>query len=150
MEKNKRKAIKKIEMYLRNYNHYLVGIKNMKEQLDFIMPNMTARYELSEGSSGTFNISSSTEKYAIDRIESKRALELHESIQKYELIVNSIDGALKELEPIEKDFINLRYFKLKTIQQTAIDLGYSEKYVFNLRNGIMDKLIISLKGLLTI
>lgn len=150
MEKNKRKAIKKIEMYLRNYNHYIVGIKNMKRQLDFIMPNMTARYELSEGSSGTFNISSSTEKYAIDRIESKRALELHESIQKYELIVNSIDGALKELEPIEKDFINLRYFKLKTIQQTAIDLGYSEKYVFNLRNGIMDKLIISLKGLLTI
>lgn len=150
MQENRRKIIKKIESFLRNYNHYIVGIKNMKRQLDFIMPSMTAKYELVEGSTGTFTISSSTEKYAIDRIESKRALELHENIQRYELIINSIDGALKELDTLERQFVKLRYFEQKTFQQTAIDLGYSEKYIFNLRNSIMDKLIISLKGLLSI
>ncbi|WP_236018171.1 hypothetical protein [Alicyclobacillus suci] len=59
------------------------------------MPSMTARYDLAEGSHGTFFISSSTEKYAIDRIESKRALDLHEQIAHYQMIVDSIDKALK-------------------------------------------------------
>lgn len=142
------KQIKKIEKYLRQYTTYKIGIKTLQKQLDYIMPNITATYELVEGTSGTFKITSSTEKYAIDRIESKRALMLHEDIAKYNLIIDSIDNAVSELDEIERKFVELRYINRKTIAQTSIELGYSEKHIFNLRQQVMDKLLISLRGLL--
>lgn len=141
------KEIKKIEKLLRQYTTYKIGLMTLQKQLDYIMPNITATYELVEGTSGTFKISS-TEKYAIDRIESKRALLLHEDIEKYRMIIESIDEAVSELDPIERKFVEVRYINRKTIAQTSIELGYSEKHVFNLRNQVMDKLLISLRGLL--
>lgn len=143
------KHIKKIEYYLRNYDFFKVGIKNMKEQLEFILPSCVTNYDV-VGSTGIFNVSSTTEKYAIDRIESKRALDLNEEIAKYQLIIRSIDNAIEQLEEIEQKFIKERYFKKKTIRETAIELGYSEKHIFNLRNRVMTKLLISLNGLLKI
>ena len=140
--------IKRIETYLRNYKNYHAGLIAMKKQLEYIMPNITASYEVQEGSTGTFNIKSDTEKYAIDRIESKRALILHEGNRQYEIILESIDPALNGLDELERDFIKIRYFKRKTIQQTSVELGYSEKYVYDLRHQIMDRLLISLKGLI--
>lgn len=142
------KQIKKIEKYLRQYTSYKIGLMTLQKQLDYIMPNITATYELVEGSAGTFKITSSTEKYAIDRIESKRALMLHEDIERYSIIIESIDQAVSELDPIERKFVELRYINRKTIQQTSIELGYSEKHIFNLRHKVMDKLLISLRGLL--
>lgn len=142
------KQIKKIEKYLRQYTSYKIGLMTLQKQLDYIMPNITATYELVEGSAGTFKITSSTEKYAIDRIESKRALMLHEDIERYSIIIESIDQAVSELDPIERKFVELRYINRKTIQQTSIELGYSEKHIFNLRQKVMDKLLISLRGLL--
>lgn len=148
-KKTKRiKEIKKIEKFLRQYTTYKIGLMTLQKQLDYIMPNITATYELVEGTSGTFKITSSTEKYAIDRIESKRALMLHEDIEKYSMIIESIDEAVAELDPIERKFVELRYINRKTIAQTSIELGYSEKHIFNLRNQVMDKLLISLRGLL--
>jgi DNA-binding CsgD family transcriptional regulator len=41
----------------------------------------------------------------------------------------------------------LRYFDRKTVAETSIELGYSEKHIFNLRQQVMEKLLISLKGL---
>ena len=120
----------------------------MREQLEFIMPDITASYEVQEGTTGTFNIKSDTEKYAIDRIESKRALVLHEDIARYELIINSIKEATESLDDLEQEYVKLRYFERFTMQQVSIELGYSEKRIFNLRNEVMDKLLISLKGLL--
>lgn len=146
--RGKENSFKIIEEYLRNYHFFKVGIENMKEQLEYIMPSCTAKFELVPDSFGTFKIGSTTEKYAIDRIESKRALDLYEDIARYELIVNSIDNALKELEEIELKFVELRYFQKKSIQAIAEELGYSEKHIFNLRNRVMTKLLISLKGLL--
>ena len=142
------KQIKKIEKFLRQYTTYKIGAMTLQKQLDYIMPNITATYELVEGSAGTFKITSSTEKYAIDRIESKRALMIHEDIANYNLIIESIDNAVSELDEIERKFVELRYINRKTISQTSIELGYSEKHIFNLRNQVMDKLLISLRGLL--
>ena len=147
-KENRNKEFKKIERYLRNYKNYKTGLITLKKQLDFIMPSMTASYEIVEGSTGTFNIKNETEQFAIERIEGKRALVIHEDIQRYKIIIESIDEALKELDDIEKTFVQLRYFERRTIQQTSIELGYSEKYVFNLRNQVLDKLLISLKGLI--
>ena len=147
-KENRNKEFKKIERYLRNYKNYKTGLITLKKQLDFIMPSMTASYEILEGSTGTFNIKNETEQFAIERIEGKRALVIHEDIQRYKIIIESIDEALKELDDIEKTFVQLRYFERRTIQQTSIEIGYSEKYVFNLRNQVLDKLLISLKGLI--
>ena len=147
-DKTKRaKQIKRIEKYLRQYTTYKIGVKTLQKQLDYIMPNITASYELVEGSSGTFKITSTTEKYAIDRIESKRALMLHEDIERYNIIIESIDIAVSELDELERKFVELRYINRKTIAQTSIELGYSEKHIFNLRHQVMDKLLISLRGL---
>lgn len=147
--KNKKTSqIKKIEKFLRQYTTYKIGVMSLQKQLDYIMPNITATYELAEGSTGTFKITSSTEQYAIDRIESKRALMLHEDIAKYNLIIESIDNAVSELNEIERKFVELRYINRKTIAQTSMELGYSEKHIFNLRHQVMEKLLISLRGLL--
>lgn len=121
---------------------------NLKKKLDFIMPNMTATYEVVENSKGTFRITSSTENFAIDRIESKRALLLHEDIEKYSMIIDSIDEAILELDTLERKFVEVRYINRKTITQTAQTLGYSEKHIFNLRNRVFDKLLISLRSLI--
>lgn len=142
----KMQQIRTIEHHLRNYNTYKVGIKNLRMELDYIMPNISANYEMVGGSSGTFSIHSATEKYAIDRIESKRALDLHESIRQYELIIKSIDLAVAQLSVLEKKFVELRYFQGKSINEVTEQIGYSTpKSVFNLRNQVFDKLLISLK-----
>ena len=139
--------IKHIEKHLRNYPTYEAGIKAMEIQLDYIMPNMSASYDVAGGGSA-FHISSSTENCAIDRIESKRALEIHETMEKYAVIINSIDEAMKELDDTERLFLRLRYFKGYKMPKTALEMNYSEKHLFNIRNQIFDKLLISLQGLL--
>ena len=146
----KKKDYKIIESHLRNYRNYLAGIKNMNKQMDYIMPGITANYELREESMGAFVFSSSTEKFAIDRIESKRALQLHEDIMIYELIINSIDVALAELDDDEREFVELRYFKNQSILMVAEKMGYSERQVFLIRNAVREILGISLKNLVNL
>lgn len=143
----KSKHIKRIEKHLRQYTTYKIGMMTLQKQLDHIMPNVTATYKLSEGSNGTFEITSETEDYAVDRIESKKALMLHEDIERYGIIIESIDQAVSDLDEIERKFVEVRYINRKTIAQTSIELGYSEKHIFNLRHQVMDKLLISLRGL---
>lgn len=145
---SKKEQIRKIENHLRQYKTYKVGIKNLHKQLDYILPTMTANYEIREGSAGSFVISSSTENCAIDRIESKRALDLHEQIQMYSLIVESIDNALLELPEQEREFITLRYFNSLSINRTAETMGYTADNIFRIRKQAFDKLTISLSSLI--
>lgn len=147
MRDGKKKEIRAIEGHLRCYKSYKVGIRNLQKQIDYIMPSMTAKYDLAEGSHGTFVISSSTEKFAIDRIESKRALDLHEQIWQYQVIVDSIDEAIKSLTEEERSFVEARYFNQWSIKKTAEALGYSEKNIFVIRNRTMDKLLICLRNI---
>lgn len=137
-----------VERLLRHYRYYKSGIVNLKKQLDYIMPGCVANYEIVEGTTGTFSIRSTTEKYAIDRIESKRALDIYEKIQEYELIVNCIEQSLESLNEEEKKFVRIRYFDGKSMKYTADVLGYSERSVFNVRNEVLQKLTISLSGVL--
>lgn len=148
LKTKQRNDFKKIEHHLRNYRNYVTGIKNMQKQMDYIMPGMTARYELREEAVGAFVFSSSTEKYAIDRIESKRALQLHEDIVIYELIVSSIENALEGLGEDEREFVELRYFNGRTITEITEKMGYSERQVFLIRDNVRDELLISLKNII--
>ncbi|MBM7717161.1 RinA family phage transcriptional activator [Bacillus thermophilus] len=137
-----------LESLLRHYKNFKTGIKNLQQQLDFIMPGITTSYDIQEGSRGTFVIDSKTERFAIDRIESKRALDLREKISIYELIVSCIDAALDDLNDNERQFVELRYFKGKTIEDLAEIMGYAPRSVFNLRNEVLERLSISLSGVL--
>jgi hypothetical protein len=147
---NQNKQIAIIEHHLRQYKHYQAGIKNLRRQLDHILPNMTASYELSEGSRGVFVISSSTEKAALDRIESKRAMDINEKINEYNLICSSIDMAIKELDPKQQRFIQLRYMQGKSIEETAAAMTYTTKNLYKIRQHTMERLLISLWNILTL
>lgn len=139
---------KQVERHLRNYKTYKVAIKNLEKQLDYIMPNITATYELIGGSSGTFNIESKTEKYAIDRIESKRALDIHEKIEQYNMIIDAIDNGLEILNDNERKFVEIRYINNNSILETSIQMGYSERNVFKIRNKALKKMVIVMSGIL--
>ncbi|WP_306010497.1 sigma-70 family RNA polymerase sigma factor [Bacillus sp. MMSF_3328] len=143
---NKRRQ-RKIESHLKNYHQYKIGIKNLKLQLDSIMPNITVSFDVLEGSVGTFVIKSPTEKYAIDRIESKRALDLYEQMEQYQLIVDCIDSAIEGLEEEEQKFVEYRYFSNFSARKMAMMLGYGESTIFHIRNKILDKLAHSLRAI---
>lgn len=144
--KSRKEIFSEVEGILKHYNDYKTGIKNMKQQLNFIMPGITANYELVEGSVGTFAITSKTEKYAIDRIESKKALDLHEQIEEYEIKIRSIDNAVSGLKDLEKEFVRLRYFQGLTVEKVAQEMGYSRRSMYHVRLEVLEKLAISLRG----
>lgn len=148
LSKTKKALIRDIESTLRNYKSYKVGIVNIEQQLEWIMPSVTASYSAQEGSSGTFNISSKVEQAVLDRLESKKALDLHEEKARFQLIVDSIERAIAELDETENVFVTMRYFERKTIPEVAEKLGYHEKYLHQIRNKTMEKLLISLAGIL--
>lgn len=149
--KNQAKVTKErtIENHLRFYKTYLVGIKNLEQQLEYIMPSLVTNYGADTGGGSFFTISNTTEKFALDRIEGKRALDLREEIERYKLITTCINNALEDLKPKEKEFVQLRYFDCLSIQEVKNKLGYSEdKSVFRIRRHVLEKMLISLSNLL--
>ena len=139
-----------IEGHLRHYHTYRVGIINCQKQLDYIMPSLVSGYG-NDGIQSVFYISNNTEKVALDRIESKRALDLREEIELNSIIVNSIDNAFAELKDQEKAFVHWRYFDCLPIYEVKVKMGYSEeKSVYRIRRHVLDKLLISLNNLLTL
>ena len=145
MPKNTRERT--IETHLRHYNTYKIGIENCKKQLDYILPSITSHFDYISGNS--FYIANNTERVAIDRIESKRALDLYEEIEQYKIICDSIERAFNELKPHEQDFVKLRYFDCQPIEIVTREMGYSEhRSVYRIRRHVLDKLLISLNNLI--
>jgi DNA-directed RNA polymerase specialized sigma subunit len=137
-----------IENHLRYFSTYKIAVKNLRKQLDYISPTLTAKYG-SDNLGSFFYIANDTEKVAIDRIESKRALDLHEEINTYQIIIESIENALEELNDQEKLFVELRYFKCLPISEITKALQYQEeKSTYRIRRYTLDKLLISLSNLL--
>lgn len=148
---NHNKIIKEryIEKQLRLYKTYQIGIKNCEQQLEYIMPTLISNYGLAENGSFWF-IPNDTARVAVDRIESKRALDLREEIGRFKIITNSIENAVEELGAQEKNFVQLRYFEGLPLNVVKNDLGYKEeKSVFRIRRQVLDKLLISLQNLLS-
>jgi DNA-directed RNA polymerase specialized sigma subunit len=139
-----------IENHLRFYKTYLVGIQNCEQQLEYIQPNITTKFGADNHGAFFYVVADSTCNIAIDRIEGKRALDLKEEIERYKIITKSIDMAVEELKPQEKDFVNHRYFECLPMHEVKTKLGYSEeKSVYRLRRHVLEKLLISLHNLLT-
>ncbi|MBT2728377.1 sigma-70 family RNA polymerase sigma factor [Bacillus sp. ISL-75] len=138
-----------LENHLRLYKTYQVGIKNCEQQLEYIMPSLVANYGVADNGSFWF-IANNTENVALDRIESKRAIDLREQIECYKITTSSIENAVEELKMIERAFVQLRYFEGLTIQEVKGKLGYSEeRSIYRIRRNVLDKLMISLNNLLS-
>jgi hypothetical protein len=136
-----------IENYLSKYTSYKIGIKNCQNQLDYMMPSLTARYD-SNGMAASYYIANNTERVALDRITSKRALDLLEEIEQYNLIIGSIDNALSELDETQRKFVELRYFKGLKVYEAKAQMHISEdKSFYRIRKQVLDKFIISLNNL---
>ena len=146
----KRGQIKKIESHLFNLKHYRVAIKNLQKQLDYIMPNITANYSLDSGGGGVFKVSSTTERAAIDRIESRRALNIHEEIQRYSLLIDCMNESLDILTDQERRFIELRYMQEKPMIEVSECLDYSVPHIYRLRDQALSKLALSLSAVVEI
>lgn len=146
---DKKEKIRIVESFLRKYHTYKANIINCERQLSYLYPNMTASFESDPVNGSTFKIST-TEKFAIDRIESKKALDLYEQIAMSKMIVESIDSALAVLNTQEQTFINLRYFQGMSFHEIADDMKASERSIFDLKKRIAHKLAISLSNLLSL
>jgi hypothetical protein len=139
-----------IEAHLRHYRTYRVGIHNCQKQLDYLTPTLVSGYG-TDGTNSFFYIANNTERAALDRIEGKRALDLKEEIEQYQIIVDSIDNAFDELKVQEKLFVRLRYFDCLPIYEIKTQMGYSEeKSIYKIRRHVLDKLLISLGNLLVL
>lgn len=137
-----------IENILRDYHTYQIGLNNCQMQLDYIMPTMVSHYQ-SDGSHSTFYISNNTEKVAIDRIESKRALDLKEEIEKNKLILESIDRAVSGLNDEECAFVKWRYFYRLPVAEVKSKMHIAEdKTFYKIRRKTLEQLTISLSNLI--
>lgn len=139
-----------IENFLNKYNTFRIGIKNCQQQLDYMLPSLTARYD-SDGMSASYYIKNDTEKVALDRITSKKALDLLEEIEHYKLIIASIDNAMAELDEKQKDFVRHRYFSNLKMYEVKAKMSVSEeKTLYRIRRQVLDKFSISLGSLINL
>ncbi|AMM88321.1 phage transcriptional family protein [Bacillus pumilus] len=116
----KKTSMKRIEFHLKNFKNYQAAILNIERQLEkrsSLQHHHMARQKLEEQKS------------------------------QYELIVACIETALKELDEIEKQLIDYKYFRDWRMAKCAIEIGYSEKTLFLMKRQLMDQLLISLAAI---
>lgn len=126
----RKKLVKNIEKHLKNYNNYKVAILNLSKQLEFIATNDNMEI-FKESIDDDCEFQESVDKLAGE-------------LQHIKLLKDSIDISLSELTELEYRFVQYRYFKNWTIEKSTLEIGYSDKALFVIRNQVMDKLLISL------
>jgi hypothetical protein len=139
---------KEIEFHLRNYKTYCVALKNIAKQIEYFYPNITSNIPEVNYYGIKLKRFSKTEDTAIKNLESPEVQKMRKEMEKYKIIVQSIDSSLEIMEKDEKEFIQNRYFKNYSIKKTAIEMHYTEKHIFSIRKRVMDKLGLSLSGIL--
>lgn len=139
---------KKIEKHLKKYNSYKTSVKNMEKSLNVMFPRITSVMEPREGTTGTFTNKSDTEEYAIKRIEKKDKLKY--KISQLNLIIDSIDSGLKQLEPLEREFVEMHYINKVNMKKVAPTFGYSLRTLYTIRDDVKEELLITLHNLIDI
>lgn len=137
-----------IENYLNHYKTYKVGLKNCQKQLEYISPSLVGNYR-QDGNQSAFYISNNTEKVALDRMTSKKALDLIEEIEQLKIIISCIEDALNELGERELEFIQYRYFDEMRIYEILSKMHIGDaKTLYRMRKKVLDKFLISLNNLI--
>ncbi|MFS0788308.1 hypothetical protein ABC345_18250 [Shouchella sp. 1P09AA] len=126
----RKEDIKVIESILRKYKTYQAGKENLKNQLH----NFST-------------IKRETDNPFIHESDNKHSKIAYSDFKNYSLIIDSIDIAAQHLDGLESNFVHYRYFENKTMKEISIEMGYGEKHLFNLRKRLLEKLLISLRGL---
>ncbi|PRR99533.1 transcriptional regulator [Bacillus sp. NMCN6] len=119
----KKTSMKRIEFHLKNFKNYQAAILNIERQLEKRIP------------------------HHLDHMTRKK---LEEQKNQYELIVACIETALKELDEIEQQLIDYKYFRDWRMAKCAMEIGYSEKTLFLMKRQLMDQLLISLAAITNI
>lgn len=147
--KEKNEQYKALENHLKNYKQYQTAIGILQEQLDYLIPGFQVDYQVDNNSKMNFHLHVEDKlRHPIDRSSSLKALVINEELVQKKIILDSIEKSLEQLNQTEKDYVKLRYFEEKSVVATSMELGYSEKYVFQLRKKVLGKLLIPLSGLL--
>lgn len=134
-----------IENYLHKYHTYKIAVRNCNKQLNYMLPTMTSRNGAEEF------IPNDTEEVAVNRLESKKAMQIRDEREQYRLIISCIDEAISELDEKQKAFVDLRYFKCLRIQEIKEHMKYAEeKSVYRIRKQVLDKFLISLNNLISL
>lgn len=128
LDKEVRKSyVKNIEKHLKGYKFYLKAIANIEKQF-------------SKFSSDEFsNIS-----LPLKLTDNKSMQSIRDELNILKLITENIEDALEELDDVELQYIECRYFKKWSINKSALEMGYSDKALFSIRNQLMEKLLILL------
>ncbi|MGX1266454.1 uncharacterized protein YjcR [Rossellomorea marisflavi] len=127
-KKERNKRIKTIERHLKNYSNYKVALLNLTKQLEFISSNHAKK-----------NIFSEQHRTLEDSLE-----KLSNELKQIKIVKDSIDASMSELTELEGKFVEYRYFNNWSIEKSALEIGYSDKALFVIRQQVMDKLLISL------
>lgn len=128
LDKEVRKSyVKNIEKHLKNYKFYLKAIVNIEKQF-------------SKFSSNEFSNNSLPLKLS----DNKSMQSIRNELNILKLITENIEDALEELDDVELQYIECRYFKKWSINKSALEMGYSDKALFPIRNQLMEKLLILL------
>jgi DNA-directed RNA polymerase specialized sigma subunit len=99
----------------------------------------------------SYYIANNTERVALDRITSKKALDLLEEIERYKLIIALIDNAIDELDEKQKAFVQHRYFSGLKMYEVKAKMNVSEeKTLYRIRRQVLDKFEISLSSLINL
>jgi DNA-directed RNA polymerase specialized sigma subunit len=115
-----------------------------------MLPSLTTRYE-SDGMTASYYIANNTERVALDRITSKKALDLLEEIERYKLIIALIDNALTELDEKQKAFVKHRYISGLKMYEVKAKMDVSEeKTLYRIRRQVLNKFEISLSSLINL
>lgn len=127
-KKERNKRIKNIERHLKNYSNYKVAILNLTKQLEFISSSHEKK-----------NIFSEQHRTLENSVE-----KLSNELKQVKIVKDSIDASMSELTELEVKFVEYRYFNNWSIEKSALEIGYSDKALFVIRQQVMDKLLISL------
>lgn len=147
--KEKTEKYKRLENHLRNYKQYQTAINILTEQLDYLIPGFQVDYQIDNKNEVNFHLNTEGERQQpIDRSSSLKALLIHEELIQKKMTLDSIDKALEQLNQTEREYVKTRYIEDKSVVATAMELGYSEKYIFHIRKRVLEKLLIPLSGLL--
>lgn len=134
----KKEDMKEIEEILRKYKTYHAGKVILQEQLQSVLP-----------SSMEMNDVMLMKRDFDNETEYRFAKEIKKELQRYRLITYAVDVAIEQLDVIENEFVHYRYFEDKAMKEISIEMGYGEKHLFNLRKRLLEKLSISLRGLIS-
>jgi len=138
--KRKPDYCRKTERLLYDYKTYDSAIRNLKAELESIMPNASTWLLKFGGGSTTAPFESQTEEWAIKRIESPRAQRIVKLLAEKKRLKRAVKEAREQLTDEENTLVWMRYDLEKPHQEIWKAMHMSRANYFRLKNEIIEKI----------